>query len=66
MRVHDFAKYFFDLALSVFWIYVPMFVFGLRNSDSAVIFWFIDVVSLAVVLYYLHAVGAHSIYSNRK
>ncbi len=58
MRVHDFAKYIFDLVLTVFWIWVPMFYFGLNDSPNAIVIWIVDILTLATIIYLLHRKAA--------
>jgi len=59
MSLHTFFKYLFDLALTVFWIYIPMFHLGLKDSKYAVAIWVVDVLTLATIIYFLHKKGAH-------
>lgn len=59
-----FRMFLFDVVISVVWIYLPMFYFGLRHSSLAGLWWVVDVVSLVGFLYWLHAFGKHSIYAN--
>jgi len=56
--VHNFARYAFDLALTVFWIYIPMFHFNLKESSYAVAIWIVDIVTLSVIIYLLHRKAA--------
>jgi len=59
--LHDFAKYLVDLVLLVFWIYVPMYHFGLKDSPNAVLIWAFDLVTIAALLWWLHQKGAHKL-----
>jgi len=62
--LHTFAKYLFDLALTVFWIYVPMFRFNLKDARYSVAIWIVDLITLSVIIYLLHRKGRHSLYSS--
>ena len=59
MSLHTFFKFLFDLALTVFWIYVPMFYLGLKDSRFSVAIWFVDILTLVVLIYFLHKKGPH-------
>jgi hypothetical protein len=62
--LHTFAKYLFDLALTVFWIYVPLFHFNLKDAPYSVAIWTVDLITLSVIIYLLHRKGGHSLYSS--
>ncbi len=61
MGLHTFVKYVFDLALTVFWIWVPLFYFNLKDSPNAPVIWIVDIVTLSVIIFFLHRRGAHRI-----
>ena len=63
MNTHSFSKVLFDILFTVFWIYIPMFYLDLRHAPDAWLIWFVDIVSLAVIIYLLHRRGTHSIYA---
>lgn len=63
MKLHNYFRYLFDLALSVLWIYIPLFHFGLKDSKHSLLAWVVILVTLAAVLYALHRRGSHSIYA---
>ncbi len=66
MSLHTFFKYLFDLALTVFWIWVPMFQLGLKDSKYAAAIWVVDILTLSVMIYFLHKKGAHSLLVNSR
>lgn len=59
--IHPFAKFAVDLALTVLWIWVPMFHFNLKAHSHAVAMWVVDILTLVVLLYWLHTSGAHKL-----
>jgi hypothetical protein len=59
MTLHTFFKYLFDLALTVFWIYIPMFHLGLKDSKYSAAIWAVDILTLATIIYFLHRKGPH-------
>jgi len=62
VKVHDFGKYVFDLVLTVFWIWVPMFYLNLKDSPYAPVIWIVDIGLLATIIYLLHRkAGNHKI-----
>jgi len=58
MKVHNFARYAFDLALTVFWIWIPMFYLNLKDSEYSVAIWIVDIITLATIIYLLHRKAA--------
>lgn len=59
MSLHTFFKFLLDLALTVFWIWVPMFYLGLKDARYSIAIWVVDILTLAVLIYFLHIKGAH-------
>ncbi len=59
MSLHTFFKFLLDLALTVFWIWVPMFHFNLKDAKYSAAIWVVDILTLAVLIYFLHNKGAH-------
>ncbi len=58
MIIHNFARYAFDLVLTVLWIWVPMYQLNLKDARYAPAIWVVDVLTLAVVIYLLHRKAA--------
>jgi len=54
---HNFARFLFDLVLTIFWIWIPMFYFNLNEAPNALLIWIVDIGLLAFVLYLLHRKG---------
>ena len=48
MIVHNFARYAFDLVLTVFWIWIPMFHLNLKDSPNAIVIWFADILAFSL------------------
>ena len=59
MKIHNFAKFVFDLALTVFWIWIPMFHFNLKDAPYAPVIWLVDLLTLGIIIYLLHRKGTH-------
>lgn len=59
MSLHTFFKFLLDLALTVFWIWVPMFYLGLADAKYSAAIWVVDILTLSVLIYFLHSKGAH-------
>lgn len=57
--IHTFAKFVVDLAITVFWVWVPMFHFDLKASKYAPAIWVVDIATLVVLLYWIHSAGRH-------
>jgi len=59
ITAHDFTKFTFDLFLTVFWIWVPMFYFGLKDYKRSILIWIVDIGLLIFILWLLHRKGDH-------
>jgi len=58
---HEFVKFIVDLVLVVFWIWVPMFQLGLHEHKFAIAIWIVDILTLGVLIYWLHTSGSHGL-----